>query len=50
MQNYDNDQILLEGQDLQVGISPSVGASIFCFKYKLNNQWVDLMRPSGECA
>lgn len=50
MQNYDNDLILLEGQDLQVGISPSVGASIFCFKYKLNNQWVDLMRPTPESA
>jgi len=42
--------VLLENDQLQVGITPSVGASICCFRYKLDNRWVDVMRPTPESA
>lgn len=44
------DVILLENDQLQVGIVPAVGASICSFKYKLDNHWVDMMRPTPESA
>ena len=45
-----SDVVLLENEQLQVGITPSVGASIFCFKYILDDRWVDVMRPTPESA
>lgn len=50
MQEYDQALILLENQYLQVEISPKIGASIFSFKYKLNDNWVDVMRPTPDGA
>ncbi|MFP4015984.1 MAG: aldose 1-epimerase [Halanaerobiales bacterium] len=37
-------------EDLQVEISPVVGASIYSMKYKLDGDWVDIMRPTPEEA
>ncbi|HKM17573.1 MAG: hypothetical protein GX228_05640 [Firmicutes bacterium] len=45
-----SDLVLLENDCLQVGIAPTVGASIFSFKYKYGDRWVDVMRPTPKSA
>lgn len=45
-----NKLVVLENQHLRTEISPIVGGSIFSFQYKLDGQWVDVMRPTAKVA
>lgn len=50
MSNQVHDLILLQNDNLQVEISPTVGASIYSFKYNLDGNWVEIMRPTPVTA
>lgn len=50
MGNHDQDLIVLQNQTFKVEISPLVGASIYSFKYNLDGDWVNMMRPTSFTA
>lgn len=45
-----SDIVILENNSLQVAISDRVGASVYSLKYRLNGEWVEVMRPTPEEA
>lgn len=50
MSNHEQDLILLQNESLKVEVRPSVGASIYSFKYNLDGEWVNIMRPTPASA
>jgi aldose 1-epimerase len=42
--------LIIRSDSLEVGICPEVGASIEALRYNLNQEWVDVMRPTPKEA
>lgn len=46
MNENNNELMILENEVVKLVISPKIGASIFSFMYKLDGNWINIMRPT----